>query len=134
VPRAEGRVPSEISEAMRESKLEGFGGYRKARELFDLVVEDLTPLARHPVCRGLVVQQVDAADSICANIEEGYGRGSKKEFVQFLRIARGSGREVRGRTERFAKWLPADIIAARVALANEVLAILTATIQTLQTR
>jgi four helix bundle protein len=119
---------------MRQSKLENFGGYRKARELFDLIVDDLSPLGRHPVCRGLVVQQVNAADSICANIEEGYGRGSKREFVQFLRIARGSAREVRGRTERMAKWIPANIIALRVALADEILAILTRTIQTLQSR
>ena len=35
-------------------------------------------------------QLVDAADSISANIAEGYGRYSYKDNVRFVRIARGS--------------------------------------------
>ena len=36
-------------------------------------------------------------DSICANIEEGFGRGFGKEFPQHLKIARGEARESQGR-------------------------------------
>ena len=119
---------------MARSKLEEFGGYRKALELFDMIVADLTPFGRHPVCGGLVRQQVDAADSICANLEEGCGRGSKKEFIHFIRISRGSAREVLGRCERFAHWLNVEAVAVQASLANEVIAILSRSLKTLESR
>ena len=108
-------------------KLDAFKGYQKARELFEFVIEDFSPLARNPVCGRLVSQQVASADSICANIEEGFGRGSKKEFALFLGYARGSARETRGRYERMHHWIAADLIVTRVLLCSEVIAILVRT-------
>jgi four helix bundle protein len=117
---------------MAQLELESFGGYRKADELFDFVASDMASLRKFPECYRLMSQQVGSADSICANIEEGYGRESSKEYAHFLIIARASARETRGRYHRLRHWLPAEIITARLALCDEVIAILTATIQTLR--
>jgi four helix bundle protein len=118
---------------MSKDRLDDYGAYRKAVELFDRVVEDMEGLVRNPLCVRLIGQQVAAADSIGANIDEGYGRGSRKEFAQFLLFARGSAREVRGRYQRMHRWFSAEIIEARAALASEIIAILTKTVRTLRT-
>ena len=84
---------------MSQQGLDQFGGYQKAREVFDLVVADMDVLRLGPKCPRLITQQVASADSICSNIEEGYGRLSRTEYIRFLDIARGSARETRGRYE-----------------------------------
>jgi four helix bundle protein len=113
---------------MSQSSLEQFGAYRKAKELFDLVVKDMEALKKDPQCYRLIAQQVASADSICANIEEGYGRQSRVEYVRFLDITRGSARETRGRYERMNHWLAQDVIKERVELIDEIIGILTSSI------
>lgn len=117
---------------MSQYALESFGAYQKARELFDWVVKDMAEMRRDPRCYRLIAQQVASADSICANIEEGYGRLSRWEYVRFLDFARGSARETRGRYERMKHWLAVEIIQQRVGRADEIIAILTKTIETLR--
>ncbi len=117
-----------------EDKLGRFGAHRKALELFDLVVADVRPLTKHGALSRLVAQQLASADSIASNIEEGYGRGSPKDYSHFLIIARGSAQETSGRYRRLKHWLPAETITARVALCQEIIAILTRSITTLRSR
>jgi len=116
---------------MPQKELEAFTAYQKARELFDSVVADMGELTRDPRCWKLVSQQVASADSICANIEEGYGRGTRRDYARFLVIARGSARETRGRYHRLRHWLPSEKVEERVALCDEIIAILTRSVQTL---
>lgn len=109
---------------MSQRSLEEFGAYRKARELFDLVVADMNRVRREPLCFKLVSQQIGSADSICGNIEEGHGRLSRAEYVRFLDFSRGSARETRGRYLRMTSWLGEDVIRERTALADEIIGIL----------
>jgi len=113
-------------------KLDEFGALIKANKLFDLVAEDILALERPFGTRRLADQQVASADSIAANIEEGYGRGSKREYAQFLIIARGSAQETRGRYGRMKHWLDQETIESRQKLCDEIIGILTATICTLK--
>jgi len=108
--------------------LERFGGYQKARQLFDLVVNDMESLKTNPLCYRLVSQQIGSADSICANIEEGYGSLSRIVYVRFLDIARGSARETRGRYERMSQWLDNKLVKQRIELIDEIIGILTSSI------
>ena len=47
---------------------------------------------------GLTAQMRRAAASIPANIAEGFGRAQRKSFIQFLRIAQGSLKELETHT------------------------------------
>ncbi|HUR57792.1 MAG TPA: four helix bundle protein [Opitutaceae bacterium] len=111
-----------------------FGAYEKSRRLFELVADDMESLTRNPLCTRMVSQQMASADSICANIEEGYGRESSREYRHYLIIARGSARETQGRYLRFGRWLTAERIAPKVELCEEIIRIVSATIRRLDNR
>lgn len=100
--------------------------------LFDWVTTNLAGLSKEPSLQRLIAQQFASADSIAANIEEGYGHGSKRDYAHFLIIARGSAQETRGRYERLKHWVSTETIATRFALCDEIIAILTATIRRLR--
>ena len=119
---------------MSQRSLEQFKAYKLAMELFELVVEDMESMGKRFELQKLVSQQVSSADSICANIEEGHGRETTKEYTHFLVIARGSARETSGRYLRFKKWLPEKIIKDRVSRCDSIIAILSKTIVTLRNR
>jgi four helix bundle protein len=117
---------------MSQYTLDSFGAYQKAKDLFDLVVTDMEEVKKDPCCFRLVAQQIGSADSICANIEEGFGRLSRSEYVRFLDFARGSARETRGRYQRMKHWLGDDVIQQRVDLADHIIGILTKSIERLR--
>ena len=110
---------------MSFGNLADFGGYQKSLELFDRVVEDTGRYMKSARAERLVSQQIASADSICSNIEEGYGRESTKEYIRFLDIAWGSARETRGRYRRMRHWIPPEIVRQRMSLAEEINKILT---------
>lgn len=114
----------------KNDRLESFGIYKLACQLFDEFWGDSEILGKDYRGHELVKQQVRSIDSICANIEEGYGRGSRKELTQHLRISRGEGRESKGRYKRLRHLLPQSIIKQRIALLDQIIGSLTNTINT----
>ncbi|HEC35502.1 MAG TPA: four helix bundle protein [Anaerolineae bacterium] len=74
-------------------------------------------------------QLIRSVGSICANIEEGYGRGYGKEYSYFLRVSMGSARESRGWYYRARRLLPADVLRSRLVLLDEIIAMLAPNIQ-----
>ncbi len=103
------------------SKVEDLIVYRKAMELFDSFVDyDLPVLNNNFAARELAKNQIRSLDSICANMEEGFGRKAGRELKQFFRISRGSAGESKGRYKRLKKFLPEDIIQKRVSQLLEV--------------
>jgi len=60
--------------------LHSFSAYAKSLDLFDMVVSDLQSISGKYELTKLIAQQIASADSIAANIEEGYGRESKKRL------------------------------------------------------
>ncbi len=114
------------------NRLENYGIYQLARELFDDFWADSEILGKDYRGRELVKQQVRSLDSICANIEEGYGRGFSKEWPQHLRIARGEARESLGQYERCRHLLPASAITERVDKLNHIIGGLTKTLSSVE--
>jgi four helix bundle protein len=115
-------------------RLEAYGIYTLARQLFDDFWDDAEVLARDFRGRELARQQTRSLDSVCANIEEGYGRGFGKELPQHLRISRGEARESKGRYERCKSLLSADIVQSRIAALDHIIGGLTKTITTIENR
>ena len=115
-------------------RLDSFGIYKLARQLFDEFWADADVLAKDFRGRELAKQQVRSLDSVCANIEEGYGRGFGKELPQHLKIARGEARESLGRYERCRHLLPAEAIGRRTAALDHIIGGLTKTIITIENR
>ena len=80
-----------MSAAQRFEELEC---WQLARELTNAVYK-LTAQGRASKDYGFVDQMRRAAVSVMNNISEGHERGSNRDFVKFLYIARGSAGEVR---------------------------------------
>src|SRR5687768_17790897 len=93
---------------MAEDRLGSFGIYKLACQLFDEFWGDSEIVGKDYRGRELVKQQTRSLDSVCANIEEGYGRGFNKEMPQHLKIARGEVRESKGRYNRMKFLLSAE--------------------------
>ena len=115
-------------------RLESYGIYKLACQLFDDFWSDSEILGKDYRGRELTKQQVRSLDSVCANMEEGYGRGFGKEWPQRLKISRGEARESRGRYVRCRHLLSADVINKRVATLDHIIGGLTKTLETIQAK
>ena len=78
---------------MKIEKFEELDGWKKARELTNLIY-DLTEQEGFKKDFRLCGQVRDASGSIMHNIAEGFDAGSDAEFIRFLKISRRSASEV----------------------------------------
>jgi four helix bundle protein len=102
-----------------------FFAYPRALFLYDLVWNDCERLVQDRRGRAISEQIIRSGGSISANIEEGYGRGiGTKSYLHFLRIAIGSARETKGWYFRSHHLLSDEVLEHRLALADEIIALL----------
>ena len=112
--------------------LNRYPAYVKAMAFYEHVADDTDRMMSDPRSKSIACQLFNAASSIGANFEEGYGRGTTPEFIHRLHIATGEAREARGWYRRAARFLPPELAARRAAEADEAIAPLTATIRGLE--
>ncbi len=117
-----------------EDRLEVIGFYKLSMELWEEMWQDSEILMQDYRGKEIARQLIRSVGSICANIEEGYGRGFGKEYPQYLRISRGSTRESKGWYQRSNHLLSSETLAARILKLNSIIAMETKSIQTLETK
>lgn len=117
----------QVPDNLKRDQLWQFETYRKALFLSDLAWFDADKSLADPHGRAPAWQLIDAAGSISANFEEGYGRGFGKAYARFLRIATGSAKEARGWYFRGRHVFDDALVSPRMALADETIGGLVAT-------
>ena len=119
----------QVHRVIKEAPLWSFVTYRKALFMADLAWFDAEKLLAVPQGKEVAWQLVDAAGSVPANIEEGYGRGFGKDYSRFLRIALGSAREAQGWYYRGRHVFSTEVIDHRLLLLDEIISGLVTTSQ-----
>ena len=121
---------AQVPDSLKNDPIWKFEAYPKALLLYDLAWEDTNELLQDVRGRRLAEQLIRSAGSISANIDEGFGRGIEGgEYVQFLRYALGSARETRSWYYKARKLLTAEAVRHRIALCDEIIALLVVTIK-----
>jgi four helix bundle protein len=99
--------------------------YRVAMYLYDLVWMDADILYKDYRTREIVSQIVRSAGSVCANMEEAYGRGiGTADYVRVMRISLGEARETQGWYFRARHVLPKDLMERRSRVLTQVISLL----------
>jgi four helix bundle protein len=113
-----------VPETIRSEKFWLLIAYQKALYLYDLLWKDSESWIKDERGQILSKQIVRSADSVCSNIEEGYGRGYGKQFLQFYGYSLGSARETKGHLYRAKVFYAPETLHKRLHLASEVVALL----------
>ena len=115
---------AQVPESMKRDPLWNFNVYPKTLFLADLVWGDTEEMLRKPLGREIARQLIRSVGSICANLEEGYGRGFGKDYAYFQRVALGSARESRGWYYCGRQMLNITTFQQRIKLLDEIIAAL----------
>lgn len=113
-----------VPETIRAEKFWSLIAYQKALYLYSLLWEDTEKWRKDERGQALSKQIIGSSDSICSNIEEGFGRGLGKQLVQFYVYSLGSARETKGRIYRAKAFYTLETLNKRLNLASEVVALI----------
>ena len=113
-----------VHERVKAEPVWGFLGYRKALFLYDVAWEDCESLLKDKRGQEISRQLIRSVGSISANIEEGHGRGYGKQRDWFMGVSLGSARESKGWYWKSHHLLPRAVLDHRLALLDEVIALL----------
>ena len=108
--------------------------WKKSIDFASIVISVSETLATHRKHYRLIEQLQAAATSISMNIAEGKGRNSKKEFVHFLHVSRGSLYETMTLLEIFhmLEWLESDAFQELENQATEIAKMLNGLINSIE--
>lgn len=99
--------------------------YRLAMYLYDLVWMDAEILHKDYRTREIVSQIVRSAGSVCANMEEAYGRGiGSADYVRIMRISLGEARETQGWYFRARHVLCDETLKKRASVLVQIISLL----------
>ena len=112
----------QVPASIKQDALWNYETYRKALFLADLAWMDVEKLLNDARGKAIGWQLLDAAGSVAANIEEGFGRGFGKDYGRFLKIALGSARETRGWYYRARHLLDQSVLDHRFHLIDGIIA------------
>jgi four helix bundle protein len=113
-----------VSERLRSEKFWQMTVYQKALYQYELLWNDTQVWMKDLRGQPLVKQVIASADSVCSNLEEGFGRGYGKQLLLFYGYSLGSARETKGRIYRARAFYQASMLEQRLHLASEVVALL----------
>ena len=100
--------------------------WQKAIELFTLVVQDVEKFSRTISAKIVSNQLISAVGSISADIAEGFGRKTRKEFGYHLGVAKGEASESQDwyvKCNR-VKYLDKGTVNKRLSLLDEIIKML----------
>ena len=113
-----------VPEEIRGDSLWRMEAYRLSLFLVDIGWQDVTKLIKDRRTRGLADQLYRSLGSICANIAEGYSRGSSKDRARLYEYALGSARETRGWYFQGKQILGESLTSHRLQLLTQVIRLL----------
>jgi len=113
-----------VPAAIREDSLWQVEAYRLALFASDIGWYDVTKLMKDRRTMSLSDQLYRSLGSECANIEEGYSRGTSKDRARFYEYALGSAKESRGWYHRGRFVLSSTVVNHRIGLQTHIIRLL----------
>jgi four helix bundle protein len=115
-----------------EDHVKKFPSHQLGSELWKEFWVDSEVILRDIRGREIVRQLTKSVGSITANIEEGYGRGFSRDYLNFLKYARGSARESKGWYEKSAFLLKEETLTQRIQKLDSIIGLLSKAIMSLE--